>query len=148
MEYKSSGIIKGIEVKDGAIASSYVINAVTGKRLEQRGYEFALSYFLGKRAWGRKARFDSGDMRVDAIDVNGLELSIERDGALWKVRIDYVSDGISGVLRKFIKVKCSKPDIIIDYIDFDGFDVSSDAFVWSIPKAGKRVFIHIGIAHF
>lgn len=141
MEYKASGIIKGIEVKDDAIASSYVINAVTGKRLKQRGYEFALSYFLGKRAWGRKARFDSGDMRVDAIDVNGLELSIERGGALWKVRIDYVSDGISGVLRKFIKVKCSKPDIIIDYIDFDGFDVSSDAFVWSIPKAGKRVFI-------
>ena len=45
---------------------NYRMRTVNGlcccKRLEQRGYEFALSYFLGKRAWGRKARFDSGDM--------------------------------------------------------------------------------------
>ena len=76
MEYVSSGIIKGIVAEGGKIKSSYLINRLTGNKIECSGAEFGLSYFKGRRAAGRKAFFDSSDMQVDSIDDAGIELSI------------------------------------------------------------------------
>ncbi|MDE6551057.1 MAG: alpha-galactosidase [Clostridia bacterium] len=141
MEYVSSGIIKGIVAEGGKIKSSYLINRLTGNKIERSGAEFGLSYFKGRRAAGRKAFFDSSDMQVDSIDDAGIELSIAHGGAAWRVRIDYVADDVSGVLRKYIKVKCSNPDIVIDYMQLDSLSVDGIDFVWSIPKVLKRVLI-------
>lgn len=141
MEYVSEKVIKGIEVSDGKITRSYVINRLSGKKIEQNGAECGVSYFVKVGSMRKKAYFDSNQMQVEKIDGSGLTLGITHGGVDWKISVCFDPDAKSGVLRKTLKLKVSNPQIIIDYVQLDGFDVSDAGFVWSIPKAKERVYI-------
>ena len=141
MEFISSKVIKGIDIVGGKIVGSYLINRVSGKRLEHNGAEFGISFFIKSGIIRKKAYFDSNDATVICEKENGVEFAVTKSGIDWNVFVEYIEDEKSGVLRKFITLKASDPNVKIDYIQLDGFSVGETDFVWSIPKVKKRVFI-------
>lgn len=141
MEFQSKSIIKGIDVADGKIVGAYVVNKITGNKINQLGYECGISYFVKTGILRKKAFFDSNRMNVVSIDESGVELAITHGGIDWNVCIAFVPDEKSGVLRKTIKISASNPSVVIDYVDLDCFDASQAEFKWSIPKVKKRVMI-------
>ncbi|MDE5756949.1 MAG: alpha-galactosidase [Clostridia bacterium] len=141
MEFQSQNVIKGIEVNGDKIVGAYVLNKLTGKKINQLGYECSISYFVKSGILRKKAFFDSNQMRVVASDESGLQLAISHGGMDWDIRIDYVADAQSGALRKTLKINVSNPQVVIDFIDLDSFDASQAEFKWSIPKVKKRVMI-------
>ncbi|MDE5616321.1 MAG: alpha-galactosidase, partial [Clostridia bacterium] len=141
MEFVSSKVIKGVEIAGGKIVSSYFINKISGKRMDIDGIEFGISYFVKDTIFRKKAFFDSNDATLINENSLGLEFVITHGGIDWNILVSYNDDEKSGVLRKKITLKVSDPEVEIDYIQLDGFDVANAEFVWSIPKVEKRVFI-------
>lgn len=141
MEYVSAKVIKVVEIDGDRIVGSYLVNRISGKRLEHKGGEFALSYFIGNGLFRKKARLDSSDMRVVYCKEDGIRLVADCGGLEFEVFISYTADGESGVLRKTLALRSSDPKVKIDYIELDGFSVEGAKFSWSIPKVKKRVFI-------
>ena len=141
MEFVSSKVIKGVDRAGGKILSSYLVNRITQKRLDFVGIEFGVSYFIKETLFRKKAFFDSNDATLIDANERGLEYVITSGGIDWNIFVAYSDDEKSGVLRKQIILKISNPEVVIDYIQLDGFDVSGADFTWSIPKVEKRVFI-------
>ncbi|MDE6276102.1 MAG: alpha-galactosidase [Clostridia bacterium] len=141
MVFESQKVIKGIDVADGKIVGAYVVNKITGKRINQSGYECGISYFVKTGIMRKKAFFDSNQMSVVSTDESCVELAITHGGMDWSVRLIYVADEQSGVLRKTVEIAVSNPGVVIDFVDLDSFDVSAMEFKWSIPKVKKRVMI-------
>lgn len=139
MEFMSNKVIKGLDVSNGKIRGAYLVNRMTGKRTEQRGYEFAVSYFNGGFL-RKKSYFDSNEMSVSDCRSDGITLRINHGGMDWNVDISYVPDEKSGVLRKCVKLKVSDPEVKIDFIDLDCFDVAGAEFKWTVPLAKVRVY--------
>ena len=129
MEFKSYKVIKGVDVVDGKVVGSYLINRVSGNRIEHNGAEFGVSYFIKSGIMRKKAYFDSSDATVICENDRGLEFAVTKNGIDWKVFVEYVEDEISGVLRKFITIKASDSNVKIDYIQLDGFSTFGPAGV-------------------
>ncbi|MDE5548904.1 MAG: hypothetical protein K2J13_01485, partial [Clostridia bacterium] len=141
MEFISSKVIKGIDVVGGKIVGSYLINRVSGKRIEHNGAEFGISYYVKSGIMRKKAYFDSNEATVISESDCSLEFAVTKSGIDWDVCVEYIADVNSGVLRKYITIKVSDPSVIIDYIQLDSFNVDDVEFKWSIPKVTKRVLI-------
>ncbi|MDE6613929.1 MAG: alpha-galactosidase, partial [Clostridia bacterium] len=141
MEFISSKVIKGIDIVGGKIVGSYLINRVSGKRIEHNGAEFGISYYVKCGIMRKKAYFDSNEATVISESNCSLEFAVTKSGIDWNVYVEYIADVNSGVLRKYITVKVSDPSVIIDYIQLDSFNVDDVEFKWSIPKVTKRVLI-------
>lgn len=141
MEFVSSKVIKGVDRAGGKILSSYLVNRITQKRLDFVGIEFGVSYFIKETLFRKKAFFDSNDATLIDANERGLEYVITSGGIDWNIFVAYSDDEKSGVLRKQIILKTSNPEVVLDYIQLDGFDVSGADFTWSIPKVERRVFI-------
>ena len=92
MEFESKKVIKGIDVDGGKIVGAYIVNKITGKRINQSGYECGISYFIKTGIMRKKSFFDSNQMDVVSVDENGLELAITHGDMDWTVRIMYVAD--------------------------------------------------------
>ena len=141
MEFVSSKVIKGIDIVGGRIVGSYLINRVSGKRIDFRGIEFGISYFVKSGILSKKSYFDSSEATVIYENERGIEFAITKSGVDWNIFVEYIEDEKSGVLRKYLTIKTSNPQIKIDYIQLDSFAVDKVGFTWSIPKVRKRVFI-------
>ncbi len=141
MKRESQKLIKRIDVDGNKIVGAYIVNKITGNKIIQSGYECGISYFVKSGIMRKKVFFDSAQMNVVKADESQLELAVTRDGIDWNITIEYIADEKSGVLRKTLELKVSDPQVVIDFIDLDGFDVSEANFKWSIPKVKKRVMI-------
>ncbi|MDE7070634.1 MAG: alpha-galactosidase [Clostridia bacterium] len=141
MEFESKNVVKGIEIDGDKIVGAYVVNKITGNRINQSGYECGVSYFVKSGIMRKKAFFDSAQMSVVATEESAVELAITHGGIDWNIRIEYIADEQSGALRKTLELKASDPQVEIDYIALDSFDVSVANFKWCIPKVKKRVMI-------
>ncbi|MDE6189755.1 MAG: alpha-galactosidase [Clostridia bacterium] len=141
MEFTTSKLIKGLDIVGGKIVGSYLVNRVSGKRYDINGVEFGISFYVKSGIMRKKVYFDSAAAAVISQSANGVEFAATVGGVDWNVFVEYTSDTASGVLRKTVAIKVSDPELVIDYIQLDGFDASSCEFSWSIPKADERVFI-------
>lgn len=140
MEFLSEKVIKGLEITDGKIVGSYIINRLTGKRLELRGYEFGVSYIKGGFP-RKKSFFNSNDATVSECLPNGVSFRYFENGIEFSVKVLYSADEKTGTLKKTLTLRCSDEKIRLEYIDLDSFDVAECSFKWTVPLAEKRVYI-------
>ncbi len=141
MEISSSKIKKVINVENGRIVDSELFNLVTGSRIKCVGYEFAISYVLPGKLFGRKKFVTSFDMTVTESDDDGFLLEYSDHGIDWLIRVHYHVDDNSDTIKKSLEINCSAPNVFIEYIDLDSFDTTGASFVWTIPLATKRVYV-------
>ena len=141
MQFESEKVLKIVDIKDGKIIGASVVNKITGNKIKQNGYEFGVSYFVKSGILKKKAFFDSNMSKIISTSDDYIEFEIDHGGITWNIKVNYVADDKSGVLRKTLELKSSNPNVEIDFIALDGFDASGFEFCWSIPKVKKRVFI-------
>lgn len=139
MEFLSEKVKKIVEITDGKIVKSYLLNRISGNTLPLYGYEFGVSYRKKKRS--KKAFFCSNDANLICVTDDEMRFEITHGGIDWKINLKFSAEEKSGVLHKTVYLTASDKSVIIDFLDLDCFDVAEFKFRWDIPQAEKRVYI-------
>lgn len=146
MIISSAKIKKEIFVDNSHIRKSVLTNLITGRELTCNGYEFVISYTIPSKLFSKKASFTSSDMTIVEAEDEHYALEYSDAGIDWQIKLIYCQDEASGAIKKNLEISCSNPNVIINYVDMDSFDVSGIERQWTIPLPKKRILIPSYIA--